>query len=152
MPIPQDQTVLKSYFETGDTPTQAQFAELIDTMFALVQAAQNTANAAQATANSLAASGALAKVFATVKADGPPVLEDGFGVSSVTSQALSSGQRTVRINFTTPRADNHYTIAVRAVAGTTGVELDVVLVARNAAFIDLKVLDGARLFFVMFDA
>ncbi|CAN5437191.1 hypothetical protein BH09BAC1_BH09BAC1_05040 [soil metagenome] len=27
-----DKTTLKSYFETGDTPTQQQFAELIDAM------------------------------------------------------------------------------------------------------------------------
>jgi len=29
----QDKTTLKSFFETGDVPTQAQFADLIDTIF-----------------------------------------------------------------------------------------------------------------------
>ena len=29
----QNRTTLKSYFETGDVPTQAQFADLIDSMF-----------------------------------------------------------------------------------------------------------------------
>lgn len=29
----QDQTTLKSYFETGDVPTESQFADLIDTVF-----------------------------------------------------------------------------------------------------------------------
>lgn len=28
---------LKSYFETGDTPTQAQFIDLMDTLFSMVQ-------------------------------------------------------------------------------------------------------------------
>ena len=31
----QDKTTLKSYFETDDTPTQAQFVDLIDTLLAL---------------------------------------------------------------------------------------------------------------------
>lgn len=52
MPIPQSQSILKSYFETGDFPTQAQFAEFIDTMFFLYQDAQANAANALAAANS----------------------------------------------------------------------------------------------------
>lgn len=33
----QNRTTLKSYFETGDTPTQAQFIDLIDSFFALTE-------------------------------------------------------------------------------------------------------------------
>lgn len=32
-----DITTLKSYFETGDTPTEAQFIDLMDTLFSMVQ-------------------------------------------------------------------------------------------------------------------
>ena len=34
-----DRTTLKSYFETGDTPTQAEFADLIDSLALLTEAA-----------------------------------------------------------------------------------------------------------------
>jgi hypothetical protein len=33
----QNRTVLKSYFETGDTPTEAQFIDLIDSLFNITE-------------------------------------------------------------------------------------------------------------------
>lgn len=49
MPIPT-RAELKAYFETGDHPTQAQFAALIDAMFDLFQEAIDQADAAVADA------------------------------------------------------------------------------------------------------
>lgn len=49
MPITPRAT-LKSYFETGDTPNQAQFAALVDTMFDLTQSLTDAAEAAAAVA------------------------------------------------------------------------------------------------------
>lgn len=36
MPV-VDIATLKSYFQTGDTPTEAQFIDLMDTLFSMVQ-------------------------------------------------------------------------------------------------------------------
>lgn len=47
MPIPTRET-LKAYFETGDTPTEAQFEALIDAIYDLAQSSQDTADAAVA--------------------------------------------------------------------------------------------------------
>lgn len=50
--VPQTQTTLKSYFQTGDRPTQAQYDELIDTMFWYIgQTYTNAQYAAQQAAN-----------------------------------------------------------------------------------------------------
>lgn len=62
MPIPT-RAELKAFFETGDQPTQAQFAELIDAIYDLVQGAQDTADAAET-----AAAAAVAAVKVPVKA------------------------------------------------------------------------------------
>jgi hypothetical protein len=64
--IPQTQTILQSYFVTGAEPTQAQFTELIGTMFYLYQSAVNSAAAAAATAAALAGSSPLAAVRCTI--------------------------------------------------------------------------------------
>lgn len=45
MPIPTRETI-KAYFETGDTPTQAQFGALIDAIYDLAQNSQDVADAA----------------------------------------------------------------------------------------------------------
>jgi hypothetical protein len=52
MPIPTRED-LKSFFETGDTPTQAQFGELIDAIYDLAQQSQDAADAAQALVDDL---------------------------------------------------------------------------------------------------
>lgn len=48
MPIPTRETI-KAYFETGDVPTQVQFAALIDAVYDLSQQANDNADAAVAT-------------------------------------------------------------------------------------------------------
>jgi len=57
MPIPTREE-LKAYLETGDTPTQSQFGEIIDAIYDLAQAAQDTADAAVATVATLQAKAA----------------------------------------------------------------------------------------------
>ena len=57
--IPQTQTVLKSYFQSNSIPTQAQYAELIDTMFWYVN---------QTYSNSLVSATNAAKAQAVFKA------------------------------------------------------------------------------------
>ena len=50
MPVPFTATQIKAWFETADVPTQQQFADLVDTMFHMVQQANDTADAAVALA------------------------------------------------------------------------------------------------------
>lgn len=64
MPIPTREE-LKEYFETGDTPTQAQFAEFIDAVYDLAQQAQDAADAAAAAAAAVA--GKTARCFGLVR-------------------------------------------------------------------------------------
>lgn len=130
MPIPQDQAVLKSYFNTGDKPTEAQFAELIDTMFALYQDAKDTANGAVALI--AAAAARYPRVYGYIKKV-PPTLVNGYGIATVTTITLG-----VRITFTTPFADTNYTILLTEVDGYSGANPSVYISAKNVAWVDVK--------------
>lgn len=55
MPVPYTATQLKARFETGDVPTQQDFADLIDTVFHMSQQALDQADAAVALAEKAAA-------------------------------------------------------------------------------------------------
>lgn len=57
MPIPTREE-LKAFLETGDTPTEAQFGEIIDAMFDLAQSSQDTADEALALMTASAAKSA----------------------------------------------------------------------------------------------
>lgn len=50
MPVPFTAAQIKAWFETADVPTQQQFADFVDTMFHMVQQANDTADAAVALA------------------------------------------------------------------------------------------------------
>jgi hypothetical protein len=54
MPIPTREAI-KAYFETGDVPTEAQFAEFIDAVYDLAQESQDTATDAVNIATAAAA-------------------------------------------------------------------------------------------------
>lgn len=126
MPIPESQATLKSFFETGDKPTQAQFAELIDTMFYLYQAAQTAANAAVVTANAAMAATGLAMFSA------PAVGGLGAAVVPDQQQNISSityiGAQVYRVTFVTPFINLRYLVAM-----TT----NLVVSAKNAGYIDV---------------
>ena len=66
----QTKEILKSYFETGDKPTQAQFADLIDSCFNLPELVKRTATISEisnaATAVKLTISGSKAQLQHTV--------------------------------------------------------------------------------------
>lgn len=64
MPIPTREDI-KAYFQTGDHPTQAEFAAMIDAMYDMAQQSDAKAAAAVATAN--AAEGRSARCFGLVK-------------------------------------------------------------------------------------
>ena len=109
--IPQTEPVLKSYFETGDKPTEDQFVEFVGTMFHNDQVTQGQAAAAEATADAaLAAATTAALLKATFVAIGTNyTINAQKNVASV--QFVATNSR-LRINFTTPFADANYIISV----------------------------------------
>lgn len=113
MAIPQSQATLKSYFETGDMPSQAQFAELIDTMFYLYnEVVASSAAAASDAADALdAVNNYGPKVLAKFTSNGATVTltAGSLNVASVTKVAGSGvGPFTYRITFTTAFASGAY--------------------------------------------
>lgn len=92
--IPQTQTVLQSYFQTGDVPTQNQFLEFIGTMFYLYNATLSAANAAAADAATVSEALPLAAVTATYPDNGnstsfATIIGNPVNVSAVTYQSTS---------------------------------------------------------------
>ena len=109
--IPQTQTILKSYFQTGSEPTQDQFAEFIGTMFYLYQGTLNAANAAIATADATQA--------AQAGAPGPVVIANIVNnavvgtLTGVTSwlQQAGFGSNWI-LTFAAPFANTNYKVLV----------------------------------------
>jgi hypothetical protein len=142
MPIPETQATLKSFFETGDKPTQAQFAELIDTMFALYQLTQTAANAAVATAN-LALAAAGVTLVSAPGATTAPVADQKLNVASITYLGIPLGFYRFRITFTTPYVNlRHIPVVLNNLTKLT---------PSNAGYIDVEVQNnGSRWDLVVF--
>ncbi|HMJ90859.1 MAG TPA: hypothetical protein VK530_13645 [Candidatus Acidoferrum sp.] len=145
----QDITTLKSYFQTGDQPTQAQFGDVFDTMFALYQEAIDTAEAADDAVAAFIAGGVLAKAFVNSSVAAPPVVADSFNVDTVTSISTGGGLRTVRITFDTPFADTNYTFIATAYdgSGDSGV---VSMITKNVAYLEINVATPGRIYVSFF--
>lgn len=89
MPVPFTATQIKAWFETADVPTQQQFADFVDTLFHMVQQANDTADAAKA----LAANTAKCWGLLTITYPGPSVavtVERVEGCTVATSTAFIS--------------------------------------------------------------
>lgn len=149
MPVPFDATTMKSWFETGDKPTQQQFADVIDTFMAKFQEAIDAAEAAEdAVTTFLAAPGARAKAFVNTTVAAPPVVADSYGVSGVTSVGSGGGTRTVRITFMSAFADTNYTFVANCYdANVLG---SITVAAKNVAYLELTCPDTSRLYVVFF--
>ena len=113
MPIPT-RAELKAYFETGDHPTQAQFAALIDAIYDLAQ--QNSDDAAAAVASADAAVATVAaktpKAVAKVRYHSAQWVVD---LQVGCTVALSGTQkRTMVLTFTTAMPDTIYLVEVES--------------------------------------
>src|SRR5262245_57367129 len=109
----QTQTVLKSYFQHGDVPSESQFVELIDTMFELFANAQAIASSAVATANAAAAAApkALLKHVTNVGVQFSTNLE----APTVTWQgSVQPFYWQLVLEFTTPLAHGNYVVMGQA--------------------------------------
>jgi hypothetical protein len=113
MPSIPTRAELKAYFETGDHPTQAQFAALIDAIYDLVQGATDVADAAAADAAAAVAyteeraPRAYAHFKYTTTGTDRWTVDSAVGCTIVLSGAYS---HTATITFDTAIGDDKYTI------------------------------------------
>jgi hypothetical protein len=112
--IPQTQTVLQSYFQTGDMPSQDQFDELIGTMFYLFNESVSNAAAAAASAAAAAASAALLPISASLTLTSGTVvsLAGANGIASAAVAVVSASYR-VTLTFTGAFANTNYKVFFR---------------------------------------
>lgn len=109
MPIPFTASQIKAWLETGDHPTQQQFADWVDTLFYMNQQALDLATAADAAA--------AAAVAAVAARPGPKVLvalKNVAGTWTVAKQfgctAVVSGFEILTVTFSTAFADTNYAL------------------------------------------
>ena len=110
--VPQTQTILKSYFETGKIPQQTNFDEWIDTEFWYVnQIASNAAFAASNAAFLSSVSPIVGSFRLTLTNNAPGYLADrvlGFTNVSGSFNNFISYQGSVTNFFTAPMPDTNY--------------------------------------------
>jgi hypothetical protein len=119
--VPQTQTILESYFQTGDMPTQDQFQEFIDTMFYLYEQmteaaadAATAAAAATATANAALALAPAVLLQGTITISGGAVtgftLVSQLNVAGFAAENSGGGTGIIDVTFTTPFANADYKV------------------------------------------
>lgn len=165
MPIPQSQATLRNFFNTGDMPTEAQFADLIDTMFYYTVSLQTQIDALVVASQATTPGAANVVVSATAVAS--PVFTGSRGVASVTS--ISTGPydqphavaaitfRRLRITFTTAYANTLYTAVAWSSSArlltdlqSLGPPLVPVQVSKTTGYIDVEIESGKTLYLVCF--
>jgi len=139
MPIPQDEVTLLSYFETGDKPTQAQYAELIQTMFALVQEAFDEAAAATAVAE--AAEERAPKALANATHPGAGTTYTLTYQHNIANIQTLAGPKT-RITFTEALNDTDYVVQITPVTSTAHPD-QIQILDRQTTHCDIAIYDGA---------
>lgn len=112
--MPLTRAALKALFETGDVPSQANYADLIDTFFDIVQEANDAAAAAAAdAADALAIVEArAARCFGLLKAVDVGLGND-YAVDNVVGATIvlsGTDKRTVTVTFDEDLGDTKYTV------------------------------------------
>lgn len=137
--IPQTETVLKSYFQTGDKPTQEQFEELIGTMFHLFTLAQDAADAAAADAATALARAPLALLKATTNGVSGYTIEPGeVNIASVVASNVGQSSETVRVTWDTPIDTDDYKVLISVFSSASPRQNNVTIVAQTTDYVDLR--------------
>lgn len=122
--VPQAQSVLKSYFLTGEIPSQANYWELIDSMFWYVNqtyaSAQAAANSAAASANSFWANATLSLAAATTNITATVLY--GNNITNVTFK-----QTAVHINVVGTTWVYEYKVTANFINNLTGTNYNMLL-------------------------
>ena len=123
--VPQTQTALRSYFQTGHVPTQTNYWELIDTMFWYVASTYtNSLVTASNAAAELAVSPVAARVRVVITNTPPFITTSRMG--GLTNIAVNTGTATGYLvdftnYFSAPMADTAYTVQVLDSGGGGGI-------------------------------
>lgn len=136
--IPQTETILKSYFETGDKPVQQEFEELIGTMFYYDALALNAADAASDLATEAIALAPVCLLKYTVSGG---TINAQRNVASV-ALISSGGFDAWRITWTNPFADANYIVQITwtdATVNTMGMRI----LSQLTTHIDIRFFNGA---------
>ena len=144
--VPQQEAVLKSYFETGDQPNQTQFEEFIGTLFALFVDAKTTANEAADLAAE--ANGNPQVMVAAHYVSGTSYVLDVIrNCASVETRrksddALASvGDRKLRVNFTNALTTDDYIVTFNPFS-TSQSWSQVQLIAKTTIYCEVAVTIG----------
>ena len=138
MAIPQTETILKSYFETGDKPKQLEFEELIGTMFYYDSLALEAAQDAQDAADEAIGLAPTCLLKYTVSGT---TINAQRNVASVTSIS-SGGFPAFRITWTNPFANEHYIVQITWSDGTVNT-MGMRILSQQATHIDIRFFNGA---------
>lgn len=137
--IPQSEVILRSHFETGDKPTQDQFAEFIGTMFYLAQRAQDTADAALAVAALARARAPLVLVSATYPGSGADYnMDQRLNVDTVQASGSVGGDRVIRVSFTEALPSTAYVVLVTLFSSNQN-WTQVQIVNKTIDYVEIKV-------------
>jgi len=142
--VPQLESILKSYFETGDQPNQTQFEEFIGTLFALYVDAKTTANEAAADAADAVSHAPMAMVAAHYVSGTSYVLDAQSNVASIETRNISGsalsdvGNRKLRVNFTAPLASVDYVISFTPLSSSQSWS-QVKLIAKTVDYFEVSV-------------
>jgi len=142
--VPQTETILKSYFETGDQPTQTQFEEFIGTMFYLYQLAQNTAVQASDNADDAVSHAPLAMVTARYVSGTAYTLDSQQNIASIQTRRVSDsvldnvGNLKLRFNFTTPIVDANYVLALTPMSATQAAQ-QINLISKTVDYFEIQI-------------
>lgn len=116
--LPQQQSVLESYFKTGDQPDEVQFREFIGTMYYLFQQAQNQANLAADDAVIAASLVPLALCSAHyASAVGPDLtytIDSSYNITTV--DIPNAIPFVIKVNFNQPMPSVGYIVAITMTA------------------------------------
>lgn len=131
--IPQTETILKSYFETGDQPTQLEFEELIGTMFYYDALALNAAQDAQDAADEAISLAPQCLLKYTVAGTTINAQRNVASVASFTPD----GFQAYRVTWTTPFVDEHYIVNLTWSDATVNV-MGMRIISQQATHIDFR--------------
>jgi hypothetical protein len=137
MPIPSRAT-LKSYFETADVPTQAQFAAFIDAAYDMAQDATDASAAALAAVTPIIETSLRAIGAFTLVNDSNGNITGGATVlrslgCSVSTAAPTGSTVVVTVTFDTANADADYVADVFKAVTALAVAAGVVINSKTAA-------------------
>jgi len=142
--VPQLESILKSYFETGDRPSQTEFDEFIGTMFYLYVDAKTTAIDAANDAADAVSHAPMAMVAAHYVSGTSYAIDAQSNITSVETRRVSDsvldnvGNRKLRFNFTTPLASVDYVVSFTPFSASQSWS-QVQLIAKTVNYIEIAV-------------